>query len=325
MKGIVFEKTPTGVILMTREGEFINYEAPGVSFAMGEEVTLPGKIGAGSPYRKFIAVAASILLLITSGISYGLYYTPTGFVSIDVNPSLEISYNRFERILGIEGLNPDGVAIAKDLKAYRHDDLTDTVTRLIDDIENLGYLKASTPGVVLITVSDTQHSEAILQQVYDSFKETPSNHDVFLTAGNEANHQRYQVIGEKTSITPGKLNLIDKITPEPRENGPQTPNQGAMVQERTSLPENANDEAELARYQSHEAKGIRELVTEVQQGKAVSPVIEVPGKSSKGPGPNPGEGMGPEEDSPDTPNSPGQDKDNEGKESQQDNKKNGGN
>jgi hypothetical protein len=40
---------------------------------------------------------AAALALFTTG--HNAYYTPTDYVSMDVNPSVEYSVNRFDRIL----------------------------------------------------------------------------------------------------------------------------------------------------------------------------------------------------------------------------------
>jgi len=324
MKGIVLEKTPRGVIVMTPQGEFVHYESKGLSFAIGEEIDVPRRVPVFKSQRRFAALAASILLLITSGISYGLYFTPAGYVSIDVNPSVEIAYNRFERILGIKGLNPEGELIAEGLSAYRHDPLRTTISRVIDAIDTQGYLGDESKGEVLITVSDRLRSEAILEEVFTNLQENPVDYDIYLTAGSEENHLRYQVIGEKTTITPGKLNLIDKITPEPREIGPGTSDQGTGLQERNSLPENADETAELARYRSYETKGISELVTEAQQGKKDNPVMVIPRNPKAGEAGSPNENKGPEENNGRKDTAPGLEQNNENKDSGQDHKKNGG-
>jgi hypothetical protein len=237
---------------------------------------------------------------------------------------VEIAYNRFERILGIKGLNPEGELIAEGLSAYRHDPLRTTISRVIDAIDTQGYLGDESKGEVLITVSDRLRSEAILEEVFTNLQENPVDYDIYLTAGSEENHLRYQVIGEKTTITPGKLNLIDKITPEPREIGPGTSDQGTGLQERNSLPENADETAELARYRSYETKGISELVTEAQQGKKDNPVMVIPRNPKAGEAGSPNENKGPEENNGRKDTAPGLEQNNENKDSGQDHKKNGG-
>ena len=50
-----------------------------------------------------------------------LYFTPTAAISIDINPSLELSVNRFDRVIGVTGFNEDGQALSNALDVnYKH-------------------------------------------------------------------------------------------------------------------------------------------------------------------------------------------------------------
>ena len=55
-------------------------------------------------FRRFAAAAACSLLVFLAGGSY-LFFTPTAFISVDVNPSLELGINRFDRIVSVIGYN----------------------------------------------------------------------------------------------------------------------------------------------------------------------------------------------------------------------------
>ena len=61
-----------------------------------------------SPLRKFAAAAVCSLAVFIGGGSW-LFFTPTAFISVDVNPSLELGINRFDRIVSVTGYNEDGI------------------------------------------------------------------------------------------------------------------------------------------------------------------------------------------------------------------------
>lgn len=46
---------------------------------------------------------------------YQAYFTPTSAISIDINSSVEIEINRFDRVITVEGLNDDGTVLAAEL------------------------------------------------------------------------------------------------------------------------------------------------------------------------------------------------------------------
>lgn len=60
-----------------------------------------------------IAVAMACLLFVSTSVV--LYFTPTVVVSVDINPSLEMEINRFNRVVDVKGYNEDGVAFANAL------------------------------------------------------------------------------------------------------------------------------------------------------------------------------------------------------------------
>lgn len=57
-----------------------------------------------------VAVCAFVLLLGVGG--YASYATTVATISMDINPSLELSVNRYGRVIGVQGYNEDGRAVA---------------------------------------------------------------------------------------------------------------------------------------------------------------------------------------------------------------------
>ena len=62
-------------------------------------------------------VYAFLICFVICGISGGgfLYFTPTTVLSIDINPSVEIDINRFDKVIGAESYNEDGTELIKTL------------------------------------------------------------------------------------------------------------------------------------------------------------------------------------------------------------------
>ena len=55
-----------------------------------------------------IAIMACLFLFILSAGGIKLYFTPTSVISIDINPSVELGVNMFDRIISVKGYNDDG-------------------------------------------------------------------------------------------------------------------------------------------------------------------------------------------------------------------------
>lgn len=79
-------------------------------------------------YRTFAVVCTMLLLAIGIG---GYYWisVPVSFVSIDVNPSMELGLNRLERVVSVTAYNPQGEEILRglSLKGEKYTEAIDTV------------------------------------------------------------------------------------------------------------------------------------------------------------------------------------------------------
>ena len=56
---------------------------------------------------------AAACLVVFLGLGGGLFFTPVSAISVDINPSLELSINRFDRVIGVEGYNEYGKKVAQ--------------------------------------------------------------------------------------------------------------------------------------------------------------------------------------------------------------------
>lgn len=61
-------------------------------------------------------VPAFCLLLLCLGFgTWRLYAAPVAHITIDINPSVELQINRWDKVVDVKGLNPDGEALAQSL------------------------------------------------------------------------------------------------------------------------------------------------------------------------------------------------------------------
>ena len=66
---------------------------------------------------RYLAAAVACLVLLVAGIGgYQFYFAPTSVLSIDINPSLELGVNRFDKVVTVQSYNEDGKALADTLE-----------------------------------------------------------------------------------------------------------------------------------------------------------------------------------------------------------------
>lgn len=130
--------------------------------------------------RRWAPVCALVFCcLLALGLGgHHLYYTPTTVVSIDINPSLEMDINRFDRVIALNGYNDDGVALAAELnvKNMNYDDAVDALMAN-DTINNcLANGEELSIAVVQSDNGDTSQSDAVLNYVSNCTAEHKNAH-----------------------------------------------------------------------------------------------------------------------------------------------------
>ncbi|MDE5587613.1 MAG: hypothetical protein K2J60_00525 [Acetatifactor sp.] len=110
----------------------------------------------------YAAVCACLLFLLIGGPL--LYFTPTSVISIDINPSLELNVNRFDRIISVNGLNADGreLAAAIDL---RFQDYRNALKQLLDDERVIALLSIDEILTITVTGPDETQSVRIFSEI----------------------------------------------------------------------------------------------------------------------------------------------------------------
>lgn len=102
-----------------------------------------------SPRR--LAVAMACLVLLCLGCGGWVYFTPTAAIQIDINPSLELRVNRFDRVVSVEAGNADGQQLADTLQ-LRFLPSDQAVTEILDS-ETVSALLAQDAVLSVAVVS----------------------------------------------------------------------------------------------------------------------------------------------------------------------------
>lgn len=99
--------------------------------------------------RRLVPLAACLLLLVAGLTGYWAYFVPTAAISIDVNPSLELGINRFDKVISMEGYNEEGQALADSLDVLFLD-YTQAIDQILSSTQVSTLLSAD--GVMAISV-----------------------------------------------------------------------------------------------------------------------------------------------------------------------------
>ncbi|MDE6930929.1 MAG: hypothetical protein K2P02_09230 [Lachnospiraceae bacterium] len=142
-----------------------------------------------------------------------LYFTPTSEISIEINPSFELSINRFDRVFSVNSLNADGQEItnALDLKFKNYADAIDQI------LENQDIVTLLSNGEIM-TITVMGPNETQSAKIFSQIEACTAGHRntyCHFSSSEEAaganitglSHGKYRAFLEIQSLDPG-------ITPE---------------------------------------------------------------------------------------------------------------
>jgi len=122
--------------------------------------------------------SAFLLFILIGGFSYNLYFAPTAYVDVDVNPSIGLTLNRFNRVIDSNAYNDDGEVVLTEAN-IRFKTYGEAIKILLDVIISKGYLLEE--GLVSVTVQADDGStendmlESLKQAVSVSLSEHHTN------------------------------------------------------------------------------------------------------------------------------------------------------
>lgn len=202
---------------------------------------------AASYYRPLLSLAACLILVVCLGL-WRAWFTPVSVISIDINPSLELELNRFDRVISVEGYNEDGQALANSL-SIQYLNYQDALEAILNSETVADCLARQELLSIAVVDDDAQRQQALLAGVQSCAAGHGQSHcyAADTTALEDAHHAglsygKYQAYLELLAldpdITPQQVQtmtmreirqLIDDLTdsnPNPQEESSGTSGQG---------------------------------------------------------------------------------------------------
>lgn len=125
--------------------------------------------------RRLAAVMVSFCILIfAGGFSFHIYSTPDAYVDIDVNPSIELTLNRFNRVIRTHAYNDDGERILSGIHLWNQTS-EKALTALIAAMQQEGYL--DNRSLLSITVQSGSNSQ-LLEAIHTYISCTVEDHHI---------------------------------------------------------------------------------------------------------------------------------------------------
>ena len=178
--------------------------------------------------RGMIAAAAAALVLVAGGAgTYTMTAQAYSYVSIDVNPSIEYTLNRLDRIIGAEALNGEAQTVVSALEEYgiRGKTLAEALTVTGQILRENGYLTDEEEYLLVnIAPGSERHAPGLQKAAEDVFGDAERTGDVLsLNTSTPATRRTAKKLG----ISSGRYEEIRAIKAEESGGNPEEITPGA--------------------------------------------------------------------------------------------------
>ncbi|MBL4935702.1 anti-sigma factor domain-containing protein [Clostridium sp. YIM B02515] len=135
--GIVMQLSKRHVFIMTDTGEFLKVKLNKNAAKIGELFT--GEVSSKNTFYKYAAAAASLIFVLLSGSGAYAYYTPTASILVNINPSVKLQLNRWDRVIKSIPLNEDGSALLQSLN-LNNNSINSALDKIIDESKKDNFI-----------------------------------------------------------------------------------------------------------------------------------------------------------------------------------------
>jgi len=183
IKGVVLKKKPKTLVVMTPKGEYREVAAGKRNPQVGEQIAFKKSDARDRDKLTWTSIVASLAVaaVISFFIFGGFGKLPNwfgnkdvvGYITLDINPSVEIGIDKLEKVRQVEGLNAEGEALIKGLE-YRNKSFQDVVSELLALAET-SYLSSGKADILYSAVT-TKETRLLDTRLASDLREVSANY-----------------------------------------------------------------------------------------------------------------------------------------------------
>lgn len=231
--GIIMEINERFLTLLTPEGEFLRARKQDQAYAIGQEIAFfpielkngklsrPLSIFRLSRGKGLMAAAFAMMLAIVSFLPFLQNDEVYAYMSIDVNPSIELGVNQEYQVVELIPYNEEGKLIIQNIKSWKSNSIHEVADKILLQIKKQGYFKEN-KEVVIAAVYTEQNKEADerIQKELADIKQAAQKEQLEVTLLEASKEEREAAIDK--GLSPGlykenkiKADSADKKVSEP--------------------------------------------------------------------------------------------------------------
>lgn len=205
--GAVLEINKGKAVLLKTDGSFVTVKAK-KGWERGEIVMFQEK-----SYTRIISAAACLLALLLFLPAAYLYVTPETYISVDVNPSVELSVNHFGRIISAKAYNKGAEKILDEMK-LKNKNYEAAVKELVSNKKLEQYIEKN--AYVLFTVfsnNEIKEQQVLQYLTSTAAEEVRVHHEGTQVDCHEVDKETLEQ-AHHNGTTAGKYSAIEELQKE---------------------------------------------------------------------------------------------------------------
>lgn len=223
-KGVVLSVNKFSITLLTPDGEFEKTRRLHRNYEIGEEIIYQPSENLVKSFLYFSGKKTAVISAVVTCIMLFSIIIPhfsthvSAYMTIDVNPSIELGLDDHLQVVKIRGINTDGQRVISHIQEWKNKDVSDVAEKIVLKTKELGYMDDMSTHKIIVSktmVEDDKKLDERLNQEIKGFTNEMhiDNTDVKLIHATETDRKKAKQYG----ISTGKF-IEKKLDEEKRKN-----------------------------------------------------------------------------------------------------------
>lgn len=160
----------------------------------------------------FACACAFTVVLFSAFGGYAYYNTPVNYVSLDINPSVELGLNAFDTVVSVDPANADGESIVQEENVLNMP-VEDAIDSLVEEATDQGFVKDDGSTVIAVTAEsqDDDKAEQLQEKSTNGVSLAMSNKKAIAAVYADCSDLSLRTEAKDLGISPGKYKLIKML------------------------------------------------------------------------------------------------------------------
>ena len=159
--------------------------------------------------QRMLAFTAAFVTLCAVALS-SLYFTPYAYMDIDVNPSIAITVNRFNRVIRANAYNDDGSIILNDVNV-KNKNYEESAKLLIESMISKGYVQKAGSVSITLQSNDIERETLMISELDTAITKTLDAHHLNTDAEVYAVSKEVVDLAHGHHVTPARYMVINDL------------------------------------------------------------------------------------------------------------------